>query len=231
MEIVLIHGQNHLESTYHLGQLLLNEMGTNHEVKEYFLPKDMSAHCHGCCKCLLLAEEECPNYEQTKAIKKTILEADLLIFTSPVYCMHVSSGMKALLEHCFLWFMIHRPQPQHFYKQAVILTAGAGGGMKKVVTDIKDSLAGWGISTIYAYGFRSGASKWSDVSEKKRIVVQQRMKAIADKILKRNRGNVSLYTKGYFMMMRAMHKKNWSAPQDKEYWQNHGWLEKNKPWK
>ena len=40
MKIVLIHGQNHKGSTWHIGNLLVQKISGDKEVKEYFLPRD-----------------------------------------------------------------------------------------------------------------------------------------------------------------------------------------------
>ena len=40
MKIVMINGQNHKGSTYHIGKMLAEQVGG--EIKEYFFPKHFS---------------------------------------------------------------------------------------------------------------------------------------------------------------------------------------------
>ena len=49
MKTVIINGQNHKGSTYHIGKLLADKIGG--EVTEFFLPRDFSDYCIGCAQC------------------------------------------------------------------------------------------------------------------------------------------------------------------------------------
>lgn len=40
MRITIIHGQNHMGSTYHIGKLLAEQF-VNSDIREFFLPKDL----------------------------------------------------------------------------------------------------------------------------------------------------------------------------------------------
>lgn len=51
MKIVLIHGQNHKGSSYHIGRLLAEQF-TESEVSEFFLPRDLEHFCIGCYNCI-----------------------------------------------------------------------------------------------------------------------------------------------------------------------------------
>lgn len=46
MNIVIINGQNHKGSTYHIGRKLAERVGGN--ITEFFLPRDFSDYCVGC---------------------------------------------------------------------------------------------------------------------------------------------------------------------------------------
>ena len=49
MSTVIIHGQSHKGSTYHIAHDIAEKTGG--EIKEFFLPKDFDAMCCGCTKC------------------------------------------------------------------------------------------------------------------------------------------------------------------------------------
>ena len=175
-------------------------------------------------------EEYCPHYQYLKPITQAIESSDLLILTTPVYCFHVSAPMKTLLEHYFTWWDSHRPKATMYNKQAVIISSGAGAGMKRAIKDIKVSLSHYGISNIKTCGFRSQAIHWNEVNQKNKQNVQQKLIQIANSL--KQTPHPQIKTKAMFMMMRFIQLKKWSACQkDYDYWQEQGWLSKKRPWK
>ena len=108
MKITLIHGQNHKGSTYHIGRLLADQF-KNSEIREFFLPKDLEHFCPGCYQCIE-DDKKCPFYEEKKRIMDAIEAADILILTTPTYCMRASAPMKAFIDLTFTYWMSHRPR-------------------------------------------------------------------------------------------------------------------------
>ena len=51
MKIVIIHGQSHKGSTYHIAHMLAEKL--DGEIKEFFLPRDFGEFCVGCTRCIL----------------------------------------------------------------------------------------------------------------------------------------------------------------------------------
>ena len=72
-------------------------------------------------------------------------KADILVFTTPNYCMSVSAQMKAFLDYYYDLWMTHRPKEWMFKKKAVVFSTSAGaypsGGLKLMETNLN----GWGI--------------------------------------------------------------------------------------
>lgn len=231
MRIVIIHGQTHKGTSYHIGKWLIKKLGEKSDVDEYFLPRDMPEFCCGCYNCIIRSEECCPHYDILKPITSSIDESDLIIFTTPVYCMRTTGAMKSLLDHYFSRWMNHKPNEKMFYKRAVIIAIGAGGGMKKATKDIKTSLDNWGISNIYTYRSASMAMKWEEVAQKRKIKYENDITKLAARIKRTDKINtVSKGKKFHFMCMRFMQLKGWGIPQDKKYWKAKGWLEDRRPW-
>lgn len=230
MKIVMINGQNHKGSTYHIGKLLAEKLGG--ELREFFLPRDFSQYCTGCVQCIMHSEKSCPHYEEQEEILKAMDEADVLIFTSPVYVCHVSAPMKNFLDHQANRWMVHRPRKEMFSKQAVCITSAAGGGMKSANKDMADSLFFWGVPKIYKIGIAVQACFWHEVTEKKRTEIEKKVTRVADKI-KRNQEKVKpgIKTKGLFSIFRLIHAKGDWASVDAAYWQEMGWTKNEKPWK
>ncbi len=137
MQIVMIHGQNHRGSTYHIGRLFADAIGGS--VTEFFLPRDFGSFCVGCCNCFMHHEAKCPHYARLKPITDAIDAADVLILTSPVYVYHVTGSMKVFLDHYGYRWMVHRPEASMFHKQAVCITTAAGAGMRSTLKDMAHS--------------------------------------------------------------------------------------------
>ena len=45
MKIVLIHGQTHKGTTYHMGRVLAEKLTDNKNITEFFLPRDLNHFC------------------------------------------------------------------------------------------------------------------------------------------------------------------------------------------
>lgn len=231
IKVTIINGQNHKGSTYMLGRLLAEKITNIDSINEFFLPKDFDNFCVGCTNCFMKSETLCPHYSKLKPLTDAMLEADVLIFTSPVYVYHCTGSMKAFLDHYGYWWIVHRPNEKMFSKQAVCLSTAAGAGMKSTNKDIKDSMFYWGVGKTYTYGLAVRAVSWNDVSLTRKNRAEKNLNRIAAKI-KSKHGKVrpSLKTKAFFNIMRHANKKGWN-PADTEYWKSKNWINNARPWK
>lgn len=229
MKIVIIHGQSHEGTTCHIARMLAERL--NGELREFFLPRDFNHFCAGCTACFIKSETSCPHYEDLKPITEALNEADVIILASPVYVYHATGAMKALLDHYGYRWMVHRPEAKMFGKQAVCVSTAAGAGMKSTNKDMADSTFFWGCARTYQLGVGVQATSWDGVSAKIKAKVERKIAAIANQIMKRN-GKVkpSVKTKLFFAVMRMMQKSGWNQA-DQAYWQEKGWLGKERPWK
>ena len=229
MNILIINGQNHKGSTYHIAHDLASKI--DGEIKEFFLPKDFNEFCLGCTSCFTKDEKLCPHYEKLKPFNEAFEWADVIILASPVYVYHATGQMKALLDHYGYQWMVHRPKEYMFKKQGVCISTAAGAGMKSTNKDMADSLFFWGVGKIYKYGKGVAATNWNQISKKKKKDIDKKITAIAKKINKRN-GKVKpgFKTKAFFNLMRMLQKKGWNQA-DMDYWNERGWNKKNRPWK
>lgn len=229
MKIVLIHGQNHKGSSYHIGRMLAEQFPES-IIDEFFLPKDLAHFCVGCYACVT-NEEKCPFYTEKKRIMDKVEEAGLLIFTTPTYCMRASAPMKAFIDLTFTYWMPHKPRKCMFSKKAVVISTAAGTGMKSAIKDIQNTLFYWGVPYIKEYGIAVQAMSWEQVSDKKKDQIKQDIEKLARKISKAQQPCVGFKTKFMFGIMRMMQSKGWgSSPEEKEYWVANGWLDKKRPW-
>lgn len=229
MRITLIHGQNHKGSSYHIGRLLAEQFAES-EISEFFLPKDLEHFCIGCYNCIE-HEERCPFYSDKKRIMEQVESADLLIFTTPTYCMRVSASMKAFIDLTFTYWMSHKPRTCMFSKKAVVISTAAGAGAKSAIKDITNALFYWGVPYVKGYGIAVQAMSWEMVSAKKKESIRKDIVKLAETIRHKSIVRVGLKTKFMFGVMRMMQIKDLgSSPVEKEYWQHNGWLNQKRPW-
>ncbi len=231
MKIVMIHGQNHKGSTYHLGKLLVEKIGGEKEIKEFFLPKDLNHFCTGCYACLQ-ARENCPYWNEKQPMMDAVLKADLLVFTTPNYCMMPSAPMKAFLDLFFTNWLTHKPYKEMFSKQAVVISTAAGSGAKKAATLVANNLQNWGIPMVTVYGINANTMGWETMPQKKKAKAEKDITRMARRISTRKSVRVGLKTRALFWFYGGMQKANWgAAPEEKQYWTDMGWLNGKKPWK
>ena len=229
MKITVIHGQSHKGSTYNIAKQLCDKLGG--EVTEFFLPKDFDCFCKGCTACFTASETKCPDYEKLKPITEAMDEADIIIFTSPVYVMHSTGAMKAFLDHYGYRFMVHRPEEKMFGKQAVCISTAAGAGMGSTIKDMADSTFFWGIAKTYKLGVAVMETRWEAVKPKIKAKIDKKTTSLAKK-LSRKVGKIKpcIKTKALFGIMSIM-QKNGFNPADVQYWKEKGWTKGKRPWK
>lgn len=231
MKITVINGQNHKGSTYNLGKMLVEKF-KEADVKEFFLPKDFSDFCIGCAVCFMKDETKCPHYNRLKPITDAIDEADLMIFTSPVYVFHATGQMKAFLDHYGWRWMVHRPEEKMFKKQAVIIATAAGAGIKSTIKDIKHSMFFWGVAKTYKFGVAVRAISFDEIPKERVEKLDKKLKRLAEKIIKRQeKVKPKITTRAVFSVMAMMNKKGGLNPVDAEYWKNKGYTNGVRPWK
>lgn len=229
MRTVIIHGQSHKGSTYHIAHSLAEKIGG--EITEFFLPRDFGDFCLGCMTCFKNGQADCPHHERLRPITEAMDAADVIILESPVYVYHATGAMKAFLDHYGWRWMVHRPEPAMFRKQGVCVATAAGAGMKSTIKDMADSLFFWGVAKQYHLGTAVAAASWDTVSDKKKAQIEKKTSAIAAKIIRGNgRVKPGLKTRAFFSLMRMIQKNGW-LPLDADYWKEKGWTGSARPWK
>lgn len=228
MKIVLIHGQNHKGSSYHIGRMIADKIDNGEVIAEFFLPKDLDHFCVGCYRCVE-DETACPFYAEKRAIMEKAESADLLIFTTPTYCLRASAPMKAFIDLNFTYWMPHSPRKIMFEKKAAVVSVAAGVGMRSAVKDVSTALQYWGVPYIKSYGKALQAANWEQVSDEKKAMLERDTAKLA-KTISSAKVKVGFKTKSLFYMMRMMIKTYDDTSAEKKYWQDNGWLDKDRPW-
>lgn len=238
MKITVVNGTEKRGITYKLKERFLQHFGSDAEITEFYLPRDCPAFCAGCTSCFMRGEETCKDYEFVNAIEKSLLQADLIVVTSPAYVMHATGAVKALLDHFGYRWMPHRPAEEMFGKRAVVITQCLGAGAKSAAKDIRHSLSWWGISRIGSFdGALMSDIVWNNLPEKKRKKLTKKIDKLARKFTRidyAKPARTKPITKIKFRLCRMIQKrirKSGVASLDSEYWRGKGWLDRNRPWK
>lgn len=238
MKITVINGTEKHGVTYKLKEIFLDGLRERAEVIEFYLPRDCPNFCIGCTTCFLKDEHKCKDAEYIQKIEKALLEADLLVFTSPAYVFHTTGAMKAMLDHFGYRWIPHRPAKEMFGKRAVIITQCLGAGGGSAAKDIKDSLSWWGVSSIRVCSFKLMSEiQWEKIPEKKRKQITAMLVNVADKIKRIDfscPARTDFITKCKFYAVRMLQTglgKDNPEYTDYKYWKSNGWIDKTRPWK
>ncbi|WP_458862699.1 flavodoxin family protein [Acidaminobacterium chupaoyuni] len=230
MNIVIVNGQNHRGSTHLVARELAEKVGGT--ITEFFLPRDFDEPCLGCWACFQTDMTHCPHYEKLRPITQALDEADLIILASPVYVFHATGQMMAFLNHYGSRWLVHRPEPCMFHKQAVCVSTAAGGGMKTTNKDLYDSLFFWGIPKIYQLGVAVRAASPKQIPEKILQKIHRRTDALAKKIRENQTPSTpALKARFWFHAVRLGHSHGLKIEPDYTYWEERGWHGKSRPWK
>ena len=158
--------------------------------------------------------------------------ADLIVLTTPNYCMMPSAPLKAFIDLFYTYWLSHRPQEEMFSKRAVVISTAAGTGAAKAAALAANCLSNWGIPQVVKYGQNVHASGWETMPAAKKSRIMKDMEKLAKKLSQNKPVKVGVKTRVMFWLFGVMQKKNRGAsPSEKEYWENKGWLSGKKPWK
>lgn len=231
MKITVINGTEVRGCTYHIKESFLESLRVGNEITEFYLPKHLPEFCCGCKTCFLKSEHLCPHAKYVMPIWEAILNADLIVFATPVYALRTTGQMKSLLDHLCVHWMVHRPNARMFTKKAVILANAIGvftGGAQK---DIATSLSWLGVTDIKkcGVGLMEGVI-WKELSDKRRNAIISKVKKLAKRYEKDYTPKKGIRVSVKFAITRAMHqavaKNEQTLSADNQHWVDQGWIKK-----
>lgn len=231
MKIVMLNGQNHKGSTYRIGRMIAERIAGENEIEEFFFPGDLDHFCAGCYACIEDVAA-CPFYPEKKRVIDAMDAADVLIVTTPTYCLHMSAPLKSFFDLTFDMWMPHRPMKSMFRKRAVIVSTSAGASTRSAIRDVRDALFYMGVPKIIGRGFKVQAMSWEGVPAKIKAKIDKAAGTAAAALSAPGTPRVGLRTRAVFKMMSMIHAKGWnSSPVETQYWRDNGWLDGGRPWK
>ena len=228
MKICAIYGTERRGCTWHIAQEVLTRL-PEAEVTEFFLPRDCPDSCVSCFRCFN-EENHCYHSEPARKILAAMLEADVILLTSPVYALHLSGQMKTFLDHYANMWMVHKPNGEMFRKQGVVIATASGPVYRAALREMKDSLDFWGAARTYKLGYALMEISWDRLSPKLKRKISGQAERTAAR-LRRGVAGPCLKTRLIFYAIRLMFRHVWTDSPDAKWWRELGWLGRERPWK
>lgn len=233
MNITVIYatGRKARSSTYHIAQLLIEELLDGGKLFEFQLPRDMPHVCAGCYACILGHEERCGGAAAMAPILAAMEQSQLIVFCTPTYAFHVPGQMKSLLDHFAYRWMVHRPDLSFLRKQAVIINTAGGGGMKSTVREIRDSADYWGMARTHVISQKVWNYDWPTLPDPFRAAALAKVKRTAERIRRRAEHlTPCLKVRCLFYLYRFLHSHGKMTEADDAYWREKG-CNTGAPWR
>jgi multimeric flavodoxin WrbA len=231
VKVLVVYGTERKGCTYQIAQEVIKKLG-DVVLSEIFLPRDLPEYCISCFRCFSESPGTCAHSKYTKPIREKLIDADVIILTSPVYSFHVTGQMKVFLDHFANMWLVHRPEEKMFKKQGIVISAASGPVYKKTLLEMKDSLDFWGVARTYQIGVALMETNWDNVSRKIKDKVDKKASMIGRKIQKcAENPHLSFRVRKWFYISRVMQKYIKMNPPDVAYWEGKGWVQKVRPWR
>lgn len=147
MIITVIHGAMHKCITYSMTKAVLDKLGNDNEIHEFFMPADGPGYCVGCYNCFMKGEEYCPGAEKVQLIVKAIEQSKLIILDSPCYCLEMSGALKNMMDHLAYRWVTHRPDGRMYSKIGLTVCHRQAHRLKASQSLWLVSLNGWALQS------------------------------------------------------------------------------------
>ena len=131
-------------NTYKITKVLEEYLGNlnNYTFDYLFLSKVNLGYCKGCLACMKKGESFCPCKDDSLEIRDKLLNADGLIFITPVYVHTVSAMLKNFIDR-FAYFC---HQPHFIGKSALLLVTTELSGADDTLDYMQFPLNAWGLN-------------------------------------------------------------------------------------
>lgn len=184
--------------------------------------------CRGCFTCFPHGEEKCPLREDDVcAIEQKMLDADGVIFASPVYSGNVSGQMKTFIDR--ISYTGHRPR--FFGKKAFVLVTTGMLGAKDVVKYLKTLAWVWGFECTGTAGLITPGVNPRDQERKNTALLKRGAEAFSKALLRTTPRRPSITDVVYYYGLRGVFSNlETVSPADYQYWKNRGWLSPDAHW-
>lgn len=229
MRIVILMGSPRKHDSFNVCKEIEARLGNKNINYDYIFLKDYEIQdCRGCGLCFKKSENLCPCNDDLNVIREKLLEADGIIFATPVYAYQVPAPLKRIIDR--MSFLFHRQELVG--KPALIVVTSDGGGHKQVNKYMKMTASGWAcdligiiniISPMY-FKDRGESSAWV-YNEGYHHKTYLRIEKLAHKFKQTLESQV-IKTPSYYdiFMFNCLRTKTFTSNADYDFWNEKDWL-------
>lgn len=235
MKIAVLMGSPRKKDSYNICKQIeenILEKDASAEFNYIFLKDKNIVECKGCSLCFQKSEDMCPcKGDDLAQVKQSLVEADAIIISSPVYAYQVPSSLKKVIDR--LSYQFHRQEM--VAKPTIIVVTTDGGGSRAVYKYLKMTSSGWGldvvgniqvISPMY-FEARTTIGPWgfdkSYYQQKKK-----RMLRLSNDFYMRIANEDKMVPSFYnIFMFNCLRSKTYISKVDYNFWKEKGWLDSN----
>jgi len=231
MKIVVLIGSPRKGNTFHACEEFREHLQKicNAEFEYIWLKDARIEPCKGCFVCFPRGEDTCPNHgDDVHVIEQKMLDADGVIFASPVYSMNVSGLMKTFIDR--LSYTGHRPR--FFGRKAFFLATTGIMGAKDVLKYMRTIAWAWG----FEYAGSAGLITPNGVvprerAEKNTQLLKEGAQLFSAGLLRTTQRRPGVMDVLHFSMGRGnFSQMETVSPADYRYWKSQGWLSPDAKW-
>lgn len=199
----------------------------NVEIEHIYLSDFNIGLCKGCCNCLTVGEQSCPNKsDDIKIIEEKLLSSDGVVFASPVYAMNMTASMKNFMDR--VAFTMHRPR--FFNQYTMVLSVTGCIGLKETIESISQ-LKFSGFNIVQSFGIVAPNALINPGIEDTKIIkkIEKEAEKFYKKIQEKKPIKPSFMTVMQFKQARktfAIHREQ--MPCDYQYFKSNNWFDKKK---
>ncbi|GKX64981.1 flavodoxin family protein [Inconstantimicrobium mannanitabidum] len=232
MKIVILMGSPRKKDSLNVCKEIEKRLGSDDITYDYIFLKDYDIQdCKGCGICFKKSELLCPCKDDIYKIRKRLIEADGIIFATPVYAYQVPAPLKRIIDR--MAFLFHRQELVG--KPTLIVVTSDGGGHKQVSKYMKMTVSGWGcnligsiniISPMY-FDDKNNVSAWG-YDEYYHTKMLSMINKSTDEFKKILHSDVRKVPSFYdIFMFNCLRSKTFTSQADYDFWKEKGWLDSN----
>lgn len=214
-------------NTYALTKMMLDKLQEMDEKIDYEVLTAGQVeinHCKGCWLCM--RKGICPQdkKDDMRMLKKKMMEADFIIWGSPVYTMQVTGQMKTFLDRLSSWYHLLKLAG----KSGMVVVTTASSGMEEVKQYLNMMLCATGVEVVTHLDTYGTFPK--TLSDPEEALKQAQLKAAevnpyitGEKTAETNDDLEEVF---FNMKYKVTYGAKW-LPSEYEYWKENGMLELN----
>ncbi len=230
MKVLVLMGSPRKGNTYRAAERIREIIQEKVPVEwEYVMLKDVHLEdCRGCYMCFEKGEEYCSLKDEASPLEQKMMDADGVIFATPVYGFQVSYLMKLFIDRH--GYIFHRPR--FFRQKALLLTTAGFAGNSDVLRYLNLVARIWGFEVAARAGIRSHAT-FGPLPPYVLEDNEKKLRKAANDFLAALRRGTRLRPKlfdviGFHIGRAPSGEMGDLAPADHRYWTEKGWLEKGR---